>query len=760
MKKRDLFLGQSIAQRWLISYIVVSLITVFFNFAAYLKIDGSVAKQNEGYVKEMLENRKTDIDNFIRLASNVAIDISQKNSVKNLAFMDGELKDEKILLVHNVADDLDVYKKLETEFDNIYIYFYNIDYCVSLSGANYADVYFDTNIKKYGISKAEWLKTMRDKQNGKFASFSNDSQKIITHFYSVYSLERFVPYATIAIEVDCNKLLNSTSNPLYDGSFYLCTEDNTIVGDLGMNLDEIQGIIDEYGIEEGIRPIKNNKTMICVSSDNYNWKYFYLVDNSIFKKTINSARRNILLFNLIGILFMFVVARFVVKQNYNPLGRFIAAINGKQDGTISEYNEMTSKVISVINENKAMNHFVETLDNDFVRESLVTRLLAENLTEDERKKLVDSLKSVGIVFPYKHFSVFLISIDDNLDMFFDDYNDVEENYRLARVAMINIADEVFAGHCRLNYCTMNGALCCIANFKDDITIADLQKDLRWIKNFVTENFNISFTVGISSIHSRIDELAVCFDEALSCMKERLYSSSGIISYNELEEKSYTQFCLSDIKEGQILYHLRNSNPDAAFEIIDVLLNEKMSNGLVSVYSMKSLLYNLVIIITRAFGQNSAEFENRMTGVLRQLDTVSNKSEFEKVKKNIYSLIEYGCKQNVREITNRIDFLMKKAKEYVEENYSDINLSVTGVAQNIDVSLQYLSTNFKKNYKIGLAEYITNVRIEKAKELLVKTNKPISVIAEEVGYVNSRSFFRSFMKVVGTSPKGYRISESI
>ena len=102
--------------------------------------------------------------------------------------------------------------------------------------------------------------------------------------------------------------------------------------------------------------------------------------------------------------------------------------------------------------------------------------------------------------------------------------------------------------------------------------------------------------------------------------------------------------------------------------------------------------------------------------------------------------------------------MKKAKEYVDANYADINLSVTAVAQNIDVSLQYLSTNFKKNYKIGLAEYITLVRIEHAKELLTETNISISDIAERVGYVNSRSFFRSFMRIVGTSPKGYRTSE--
>ena len=124
-------------------------------------------------------------------------------------------------------------------------------------------------------------------------------------------------------------------------------------------------------------------------------------------------------------------------------------------------------------------------------------------------------------------------------------------------------------------------------------------------------------------------------------------------------------------------------------------------------------------------------------------------------KKFSDIIQTAGEQSSMEMTKKIDVTLECAKEFVDEQYMDINMSVTAVAQHVKVSMQYLSTNFKKRYRIGLSEYITLVRIEHAKELLNNTNIPIADVSQRVGYVNPRSFFRSFMKIVGTSPKEYR-----
>lgn len=757
MKKYSLFSRHTLPSAWLISYVVVSLITVFFNFIAYVKIDGSVAGQNDRYVGEMLENRKTDIDNFTNLVSNVAIEISQRQTVRKLAFTKDELKDEKFMMVHDVLDDLEVYKKLENVFDGIYIYFYNTDYCVGMTGANTADVYYDVNISEYGISKAEWLKLMKDKQSGGYAYLSNGERDTLTYFYSVYSVERFVPFATIAIEADVKKLLNVSSNPSYNGNFYILADD-IIIGDDMQKTERAKEIADKYGVVSGVRNFKGNMTMICTESSSNNWKYFYLVDNNVFKKLIRSARADIAFFNLVGILIMLLVAKLLVNLNYNPIRKIIDAIGGNHNARVSEYQELGNKITSVMREYKEVNHRIKSFDSDFVREALLTRLLTETPSDAEKKEIIETLANAGIVFPYEKFAVLLIYIDINLDMFFDDEGNAEEDYRLARVALINILDEVFEGKCKINYCDLNGSLCCIANISDGQQNADVVKKLGMVRKLVAENLNINFTVGISNIYSSSDELGICFAEASSCMKERFYDNAGVICYSDLEEKNHTEYCLNGIKEAQISEYLRSGNKASAICALDSLFDEKIIGKIGSFYAMKSILYNLVIIINRAFGQMGDDINGKISEILQKIDKIKSKSDIEDLQKDIYSVIEYGCAQSGKEIINRIDILMKKAKEYVDANYADINLSVTAVAQNIDVSLQYLSTNFKKNYKIGLAEYITLVRIEHAKELLTETNISISDIAEKVGYVNSRSFFRSFMRIVGTSPKGYRTSE--
>ena len=87
MNKNRFFFKWKISTIWFVSYIVVSLTAVLFNFFAYIRIDNSVSEQkNEYYAREILEKSKNDVDNLRKLISNVAIEISQKDSIRNLAF--------------------------------------------------------------------------------------------------------------------------------------------------------------------------------------------------------------------------------------------------------------------------------------------------------------------------------------------------------------------------------------------------------------------------------------------------------------------------------------------------------------------------------------------------------------------------------------------------------------------------------------------------------------------------------------------------
>ena len=95
---------------------------------------------------------------------------------------------------------------------------------------------------------------------------------------------------------------------------------------------------------------------------------------------------------------------------------------------------------------------------------------------------------------------------------------------------------------------------------------------------------------------------------------------------------------------------------------------------------------------------------------------------------------------------------------------DLLLSPSAAEQSADTpveqAIQYIRSHiahmFKRRTGFSPADYVINSRIERAKVLLVRTQKPIAEIAEEVGYSTSGSLINLFVKKVGTSPRQYRI----
>ncbi|BCS80095.1 response regulator [Anaerocellum diazotrophicum] len=96
----------------------------------------------------------------------------------------------------------------------------------------------------------------------------------------------------------------------------------------------------------------------------------------------------------------------------------------------------------------------------------------------------------------------------------------------------------------------------------------------------------------------------------------------------------------------------------------------------------------------------------------------------------------------------------KAIDYINKNYNkDINMAL--VANYVSLNYYYFSTIFKEKTGMSFLDYLNKIRIEKAKELLVKTNLKIWEIAEKVGYKNPKHFARIFKDITGITPNEYR-----
>lgn len=109
--------------------------------------------------------------------------------------------------------------------------------------------------------------------------------------------------------------------------------------------------------------------------------------------------------------------------------------------------------------------------------------------------------------------------------------------------------------------------------------------------------------------------------------------------------------------------------------------------------------------------------------------------------------------------NKYMELITAAQKIILENFQNNEFSMNQAAAMVNLSPGYFSTLFRQETGMSFVEYLTGIRLEKAKALLMCTNMRSSEIAYEVGYKDAHYFSYIFKKVCGCTPKEYRARKS-
>ncbi len=143
----------------------------------------------------------------------------------------------------------------------------------------------------------------------------------------------------------------------------------------------------------------------------------------------------------------------------------------------------------------------------------------------------------------------------------------------------------------------------------------------------------------------------------------------------------------------------------------------------------------------------------------------------------FSLIENSASYNFKNPNELVDFIEYKLEEIqfffrekekksysnlvsnaihvIREKYGDAELSLAVVANEIMISASWLSTKFKEEVGIGVSDYINNIRINQAKNIMERDDCMIYEISEKVGFTSSQYFSKIFKENVGLTPNQYR-----
>ncbi len=111
---------------------------------------------------------------------------------------------------------------------------------------------------------------------------------------------------------------------------------------------------------------------------------------------------------------------------------------------------------------------------------------------------------------------------------------------------------------------------------------------------------------------------------------------------------------------------------------------------------------------------------------------------------------FDVDKTVNKNTNSISLI----KKYIDDNFSDSNLSLETISKELNYNQKYISSLFKKHMKIGFAEYLNTIRIQHACAMMQQEYSSVSNIARLCGYQDPLYFSKIFKKKTGVSPREY------
>ena len=204
-----------------------------------------------------------------------------------------------------------------------------------------------------------------------------------------------------------------------------------------------------------------------------------------------------------------------------------------------------------------------------------------------------------------------------------------------------------------------------------------------------------------------------------------------------------------------------SNGEEAIEFlskneVDVVITDIHMPGITGldmIEKLKEANRKSVFIILSGYGR--FEYAKRAIdlGVKKFLTKPTSPSEIIET----LEIIERECQGNKETKAQKIpvkNLMVLRAKEYIDINYQN-KITLQDIADELYVSPNYISEQFKKHMGKKFSEYIIEVRMEKAKECLKDIRYNVSEVAEYVGFSDSRYFSNTFKKMFNISPTEYR-----
>lgn len=757
----------------MLSYTIVLLITVIIFFIVYTQIETIVADELSNSNVSLLRQVQQSIDNQITDIRTLSLEIALNNRLFSLMGIKGRenMKLNNNYDIFQILKDLSIYKTVNGNTEDFYIYLKNIDTVLSPTSACKQNTFLTILSQDYGINEEQWNKLVNvgtaDFMPIYIKNKQRESVRDIVYVQPIPIRKSSEKLGAIVILLNEKRfetvITNISKNS--SGNFLILNKNDEILAETDQHSLVSQAIkYENLNSDWGILwdTLNGNKVVVSyVTSGITGWKYVSIMNVDIYMEKVSFARRMI----VVGVIACFLIGGLIsylfLKRNYNPINAIIQTLEKKLgikvDNKYNEYNFIQETIQNTFDEKNVIDIRLRQ-QNMAMRSNFIARLITGKTPKNY--SIDELLKNYDIHFSSSYFAVIILHIEDYSRLFSEEEiaNNKEDLEKLS--STLSNVFEGLANQRNNGFMTeIDDMQVCLVNFNES-EVNDAQRELLdlclGMQKILEESFNIYLSISISNIHMHLDGIPQAYREALEAMEYRIVDDNKkIFSYGEISERNPNYYDFSKIAEQQIINSIKTGNSAEAKKALDEILNEYISNKSFSMRMIKYLLFDLINSILKAMVSISIESQNYFFNELNPLEKIQKCETLKEIKTQMASTIQCACDYVEKKKKSHNSVLKDSVVSFIENNYMDINLNVKMIADKFEMNPVYISRFAKEQLGDSLLDYINKCRLSKAKQMLKSGKLTANEIAKQAGYCNISTFIRVFKKYEGMTPGQFK-----
>ncbi|MBE1440605.1 helix-turn-helix domain-containing protein [Paenibacillus sp. OAS669] len=756
---------RSIYLFWLISNLTILcipiIITMLVLFQSQHLLSTEVIRSNRALlnqIKQSLDNQFKDIK---QMGMQLSLDPKVVSYVDKADYSDVQTRLDTLALIPS----LNSYSASNGNISEMYVYLKKQHFGVTTSTMNEEPLLFQLHHGNEGITLQQWRERMEQPYFGSFLSLAPGS---LVYLQSLPLQIGDNPPATLVVLLNEERLKNEISNIqiAQAGTVTILDKENHPIlftgdPDTASQLDfsQIQSSEGSFNQQLG----KEEVTVSYIASVETDWKYVSIIPAKVYSAKVSQLRSWIYVALLLCLFVGGPLSIWITRRHYMPIRRMVDSVSPKVRSNLEGIGDEFSLLQSFMTENAAMqdlaNQTIQKQQNA-LKSHFLARLLKGRV--ESGSALIQSLESFDLRFETNRFAVLFMHIGDYSALFKDnDLRDAESKLQYVYFIVTNITEELIKRRHAVHSTEVDGMMAFLVNiygYDEARAKQELIEIAHEAQKVIQDNFYIQVTIGISGIHSSLSGIPHGFDEALEALEYKfVIGPSQIIPFDRIKRPKNELYYPLDM-ERQLINHIRTGQYEEAMETVGELIATNVSDGTLSLQLGKLLMFELIGTILKAIehmdhGTNELAAEKHE--LIKQLTQCES---FTEIEDEIYQFLKTVCDYVDSKKKSHNTNLKEQVLTYIEDNLSDIDLSLTSTSHHFNVNGPYLSRFFKEQTGETFIDYVNKQRVQWSKKLLQESEETITDITQKVGFSNSNTFIRVFKRYEGITPGQFRKGE--